>query len=221
MTNEDKNLLEECKKNGIPYRVVDFDFKEQLKNPNYVPAQIEDDREWLKDIYGNILLMRVKDDDKGLLDWMKWLKDGSHSRESALNYFRNLAAKLNKEQEKTDFAELFDKNGNARVLCVIKESLGDCFIVTSLFKSLKEQYPNHDLYVGVDPNYADVFLGNPFVHKIIPYHPAMESELAMIGQGKGESYVQVYMNPAIGTQRQLNYLSNDKIGLNLIGEELA
>lgn len=199
----------------------DFDFSEPKKNPSYVPAPIEDDKEWLKDLYRNILLMYVKDDDKGLLNWMKWLKDGSHTRESTLHYFRTLAANLNKEQEKTDFGELFDKNGRKRVLFVLKESLGDCFIVTSLFKSLKEQYPEHDIYIGVEPKYADVFLGNPYVHKIIPYHPAMESELAMVGQGKSEGYVNVYMNPAISTQRQLNYLSNNNIGLDLKGEELT
>ncbi len=89
-----------------------------------------------------------------------------------------------------------------------------------MFKSFKEQYPDYDLYIGVDPKFADMFLGNPYVHKIIAYHPAMESELAMIGQGQAVSYVNTYFHPAIGTQRQLDYLSNNNIALELKGDEV-
>ncbi len=93
-------------------------------------------------------------------------------------------------------------------------------MVSSLFKSFHEQYPDHDLYVGVDPKFAEVFLGNPYVKKVIAYHQIMESELAMVGQGKNPGYVDVYFHPAIGTQRQLDYLSNDKIAHKLLGDEL-
>jgi glycosyltransferase involved in cell wall biosynthesis len=206
---------------AAPFVEWDFDFKEPLKNPDYQPAPNEDDKEWLKDIYRNILLMYVKDDDKGLLDWLGWLKDGTHTRESILNYFRGLAHKLNQEQNKVDFGEFFDKNGKKRILFVIKESLGDCFMASSLFRSIKQQYPDHDLYIGVEPKYADVFLGNPYVHKILAYHPAMESELMMAGQGKNPGYVNVYMNCAIATQRQLNYLTNTNLALDLKGDELT
>ncbi len=198
----------------------DFDFKEPLKNPDYIAPPTEDDREWLKDIYKNILLMYVKDDDEGLLYWMKELKEGKRNRDGVLQYFRGKAQQLNAETNKIDFGDLFDKTDKKRILFVIKESFGDCFIVTSLFESLKEQYPDLDIYVGVDPKFAEMFLGNPYVHKIIAYHPAMESELAMIGQGKTKGYVRVYMNPAVGSQRQLFYLSNDNIAIDVRSEKL-
>ncbi len=198
----------------------DFDFKEPLKNPDYQPAPTEDDKEWLKDLYKNCLLMYVKDDDEGLIYWMKELKEKTRDRNGVLSYFRGKAIQLNQESNKVDFGELFDKNDRKRALFVIKESLGDCFMVSALFQDFKERYPDHDLYVGVDPKFADMFLGNPHVHKIIAYHPAMESELAMIGQGKGTSYVRVYFHPAIGTQRQLDYLSIDNISYDLRGREL-
>lgn len=198
----------------------DFDFTEPPKNPDYVPPAIEDNKEWLKDLYRNVLLMYVKDDDEGLLYWMKELEEKKRDRANVHAYFRGVAQKLNSDANKVDFGDLFDKNDKKRALFLIKESIGDCFMVSSLFQSFKEQYPEYDLYVGVDPKFADVFLGNPYVHKIIAYHPAMESELAMIGQGTAPSYVHAYFHPAIGTQRQLDYLSNDRIAYDLRGSEL-
>lgn len=199
----------------------DFDFKEPLKNPDYQPAPTEDDKEWLKDLYKNVLLMYVKDDDEGLLYWMKELKDGKRKREDIHAYFRGEAIKLNNANNKVDFKTFFDDNKKPRALLVIKESLGDCFMVTSLFKSFREQYPEHDLYIGVDPQYADVFLGNPYVKKVLAYHPAMESELMMTGQGKNPGYVDVYFNVAIFTQKHLNYLSNNRIAFEVRGGDIV
>ena len=203
---------------NAPFADWDWNFEEPMKNPNYVPPDIEDDKEWVKDLYKNILLMYVKDDDEGLQDWLKDLKEKRRDRESVYNYFRSVAIKDNQERSRIDFGEVFDKNGKKRILLVIKESLGDCFIVSSLFPSIKAQYPDHDLYVGCEPKYADVFVGNPHVHKILAYHPAMESELTMIGQGESKGYVDVYLHPAIGSQRQLCYLSNSNIALELEAE---
>lgn len=206
---------------GAPFVEWDFDFTEPLKNPNYVPPELEDDKEWLKDIYKNILLMYVKDDDEGLLFWMKELSEKRRDRAAIHEYFRGVALQENNKANKIDFGDLFDKNDKKRALMVIKESMGDCFIISSLFKSFKEQYPEHDLYIGVDPKFSEIFAGNPYVHKVINYHPAMESELAMIGQGKTPGYVNLYFHPAIATQRILNYLSQDNMAYNLRGSELT
>jgi glycosyltransferase involved in cell wall biosynthesis len=199
----------------------DFDFKEPLKNPDYQPAPIEDDKEWLKDIYTNILQMYVKDDDSGLLYWMGELKEGRRDRNNVLAYFRGKANQLNQEANKIDFADVFDKESkNKKALLVIKESFGDCFMMTALFKSFKEQYPNYDLYVATEPQYSGIFLGNPYVHRVLAYHPAMENELAMIGQGKNKGYVDLFFHPGILSQRQLGYLSPDSIAHELEGPEL-
>lgn len=200
---------------NAPFSDWDWDFSEPPKDPNYVPPPIDDTKEWLKDIYRNILRMYVKDDDEGLAYWMKELSENKQNREGVLHYFRNVAFQDNQKNTKMDFADVFDKNGKKRVLLVIKESFGDCFLVSALFKSLKEQYPDHDLYVGVQQQFAEMFLGNPYIHKVLPYHPIMENELAMIGQAGTPKYVDVFMHPAIGSQRHLNYLSNHNIALKL------
>jgi len=200
---------------GAPFVEWDWDFSEPPKNPDYAPPPLEDTKEWLKDIYRNILRMYVKDDDEGLAYWMKEMDEKRQNRDGVLNYFRNVAFQENQKNAKMDFADVFDKNDKKRALLVMKESFGDCYLVSSLFKSFKEQYPEHDLYVACERKFAEMFLGNPYIHKILPYHPIMENELAMIGQVGNPKYVDVYFHPGIGSQRQLNYLSNDKIALTL------
>ena len=116
-----------------------------------------------------------------------------------------------------DFGEMLDKTGRERALLVIRQSAGDCLMITQLLEQFHEQYPSHDLYIACDPRFAAFFVGNPFVHKILPYQEFMENEMVCIGAGrpKEEAYFSVYMHPAIQSQRQLNYLSNNKIGIDL------
>ena len=78
---------------------------------------------------------------------------------------------------------------------------------TALFKSWHEQHPDSDLYVAVDPKYTEVLIGNEYVYKVLPYMPAFDNELAMIGQGTGPHYFDYYYFPAVQTQRLLGYLS--------------
>jgi len=221
MTDQDKidKQIEEYKAAGVEYKLVDFDFKETPKDSNYQPKDIENNKEWIKDLYKNILNMSVKDDDKGLLEWEETLKAG-RTREQIYGYFINVAQKKNAEQNQILLKDLFDNNEKKRILLVIKESIGDCFIISSLFKSIKEQYQDHDLYVATQPQFQPIFWGNPLVHKIINYHPVMEQELALIGCGGNDKIVDVFLYPAVATQRHLNYLSNDNVGVDLKEREV-
>lgn len=195
-----------------PYHDWDFNFEEKPKDENYPLKDIEDDKEWLIDLYNNCLNLYPKDDDSGLAYWMNELSNNVRTREQIHDFFIGQAKADNQKSKKIEFEQLFEDNGKKRILFVIKQSIGDCYICTALFASIKHQYPDHDLYIGCKPEYFEVFSGNPYVKKCIPYHEAMENELIMIGQGDNKKYVDIYMNPAIGSQRQLNYLSNEKIG---------
>ena len=189
----------------------------ESKNDQYAMPNITDDLSWVKDLYKNILKMDVPDHDSGVVFWISSIKNG-RSRQDIYNYFISVARdENNKNQKPVDFGTFLDKNGKKRALFVIKQSIGDVLICTQLFESLHEQYPNTDLYVATDMKYASVLLGNPYVHKILPYQDFMESEMACIGAGQpvGNELFNYYFHPAIQTQRQLNYLSADSIAQKL------
>lgn len=137
-------------------------------------------------------------------------------RQGVEDYFRKVAREENqKVTQVKELSDFLDKNGKKRYLFLIKESIGDIFLCTSLFRSIKEQYPDHDLYVACEPIYFEILDGNPYIHRTIPYSPAMESEIQMTGSAKFNGYFDVYCNVALATQKYLNYLTNSNISFNL------
>tara|TARA_Y100000592_G_scaffold18799_1_gene28757 strand:- start:11926 stop:13830 length:1905 start_codon:yes stop_codon:yes gene_type:complete len=193
----------------------DFDFSEKPRNPDYIPNDQLPNEEWLTDIYKNILNMDVNPKtDQGLQYWMNEFAKGA-KREAVLNYFKQVAAEENQKSKRVDFEDLLDNTENKRALLVLKESAGDVFNATSLFKSFKESHPDHDLYFACDPQFIPILNGNPHVHKCLAYHDAMENELAMIGHGANKGYFDFYCNLGLATQRQLNYLGNDNKVLDI------
>jgi glycosyltransferase involved in cell wall biosynthesis len=195
----------------------DFKNEEELREPFYEIPEIEDRSEWLKSLYKNILKMDVEDKDGGLDYWKKEMDKGM-DKKTVLEYFRNVAIKENQTIQKQDFADLLDKDDEGKRICfVLPQAIGDLFMTTSLFLSLKEQYPDHNLYVATDPGNFEVMEGNPHVHKLIPYMPQMENLLWLEGNGNHKGYFEIAFLPHVGTQKMFDYQHNgvDKIAFDL------
>ena len=97
--------------------------------------------------------MDVDKDDDGHKYWMSEFKKGATKRDIE-NYFRNVAVKDNEKNKKSDFSDLLDKDDEGkRLLYCMPESIGDIYLSTSLFKSIKELYPDYNLYVAVKQEY--------------------------------------------------------------------
>ena len=184
------------------------------KNDAYPNPDISDNVLWVKDLYKNILNMDVADDDKGLLNWLNQL-NANVPKKHIYDFFIKVAKEENqKNSPPQDFGVLFDKNDKKKMLFVMKESGGDIFIATSLLKGLSDLYPDVEIYFACDGKFHQILDGNPYIHKVLHYHSAMEQEMFVM------NYVDYYLHPAITTQRQLAYLTRDKIGLDLKGFEV-
>ena len=186
-----------------------------------IPKNIESDKDYVKTLYKDIMKMDVEDTDSGLIGWLSNFNNITDEgqklkiRQQIENSFRKIAADHNAKNNPVDFKSFIDLDRpNKRGLIVVRESAGDCFIVSSLFKSFHEKYKDYDLYISTQDKYKEVFEGNSYVHKVIPYHPIVESEMAMIGAGlnKEDAYFHFYGMPTVCTQKVLNYLSHDKSG---------
>lgn len=195
---------------SLPLVEWDFDFSEPPKNPDYpMPMNVESDEEWLRDIYKNILLMNPPDD-LGLNNWLQSITNGM-TREQIYDYFVWAARQENLKNQQGKLEDLFDKDDEGKRLLIVQpESIGDVYLLTALFRSAKETYPNYNLYVATKPEYFEILEGNSFIHKVIPYLPIMENELQMEGAGDHKGVVEVCFLPFITTQRILNYLRNGK-----------
>jgi len=203
---------------SIPFTSYDFSLKEEEKDPHASIPQINDNSQWLIYLYHNILKMRsVNEQDDGHKHWMKRLSEGD-SRQNIENYFRQVAAQENQKNKKIDFESLLDPNDKGkRILFVMPESIGDVYLSTALFESIKDTYPDYNLYFATKKENFSVVEGNPYIHKILQYIPQMDNLLWLEGYGSHEGYFEIAFLPYIGTQKVLNYLHNgkDKIAFDL------
>ena len=188
-------------------------------NPNAKIEPNEDNRAWVKSLYKQILDMDVSDEDEGLRHWLDQIEKNA-PKQQIENYFRQIATQEIQKNNKIELKEIFDKDENLkRLLLVQPESIGDVFLITSLFESIRNRYPKdqYKFYVATKTEYRDIIDGNPYVDKWIPYDPIMDNLIILEGGMGNEKICDIVYNPYFGTQRLLSYMHNgeDKIELEL------
>ena len=194
----------------------DFDFSYVQKDPSYNPPNIEDDREWVIDLYKNILKSEdvEQEDAQGIAHWIHRLNTDLN-RDRVLDYFRQVAQKDNLENNKIPFEDILDKDDEGkRILFVLPENENDIFLSTSLLKSVKESHPDHNIYYATKPQFFDLLYGNPYIHKFIQYDGIMENIPWSTGQGSHKGYFEFVLMPNTNTHKISNYSHCDKSPIN-------
>ena len=209
---------------SMPSIDYDYNIQYKVKNDNYPYKgdKFTNDSDFIIDLYQNILFLERENHPEadGVKNWLGVIRNGG-KKEDIYREFIKVAHEDNSKNVPIKFETFFDEDRpNKRGLIVCKESRGDVFYVTSLLQSFKIQYPDMDLYFCTEPQYFEMLAGNPYIHKVIPWCPAFEQEMLVIGAGQDKSLVHVFMLPAIGTQRQLNYLSHTNIAHQLMDYKL-
>ncbi len=201
--------------------------KKEIKN---VAGQVEDkqtDLEFVQHCYKVILNMDLPENESGVQHWLKFLsqpQDKRKLREELVNCFRRAAIEHNnKIQPQIPFESLLDKNHKCKVLIIMPESIGDIFLISSLFKSIRERYPRPDwgLYFATKKEYFELLDCNSDIDKLLEYNQQMDNLVAMEGQGTNKGYFDIVYPCHFGTQRLLNYMHNgvDKHDLQLKGDK--
>lgn len=193
----------------VPRDWSTIDLTPTVKNETFALPAVDDTDVFITTLYTEILKMNEPVHGEGHKHWAARLKDGM-TRQAVYDYFISVARADNAKNAPAsqDVWSLVDKTtGRKRALLVVKESLGDCLVCSQLFESFHQSYPDHDLYVATEPKHFEVFVGNPHIYRLLAYQSFMEQEMACIGAGTDNALWDVYMHPAIETQRQLNYLS--------------
>jgi hypothetical protein len=196
---------------NLPTKEYDFEFEKPKQNPSYQVPMIKDDAEWILHLYKHILdRSMVDEDDEGFKYWMEQIKKGV-DRTDVEKYFKKVAQNDAQNNDKVSFKSYLDDDDEGKRLAfIMPESLGDIFMSTSLFRSIKETYPKYNLYVAVKPEHFAVVQGNPYVHKVIPYLPQMDHFTFTEGAGENMGYFEVAFTPYFNTQRQMCYTHNAK-----------
>jgi hypothetical protein len=144
-------------------------------------------------------------------DYLKQPKDKNQLRSEMAGVFRNAALEHNKKvQPPITLEDLLIKNGKKQVAICLPESIGDIFLITSTFKSLRNRYPKetHNLYFITKPEYFELLDMNENIDKLIPYDQQMDNLLAMEGQGPNKGFFDIFYPVHFGNQRLLSWTHN-------------
>ena len=161
---------------GCDFVDYDFDFENIEKDPNAKMPHIANDSEWISVLYKKILKREnIMDDDEGHQYWMQELQKGA-KRKEVEEYFRSVAIKENSQMKsQVKLSDVLDEEDKGkRILFISPQDKRDCFICTSLFKSIKEKYSDYNIYLCSQPENAQFYIGNPHIHKRIPFSKEME-----------------------------------------------
>ena len=207
-------------KDFLDWDNVEVEAPENPINPEYKmpPVDSMPPSEYIIHAYHNILGMKHVDErDDGHNYWMKRLTEGQMSLQKISEHFANVAKEQSKKQEFKFEDFLDEKDKGKRMLYVIPESASDVFLSTSLFKSIKEEHPEFNLYVATKPELMSILDGNEYVKGVIPYVPEMDNPLFSEGVGELNGEFEICYVQHLGPMKNLDYLHNgkDKIGLNL------
>lgn len=190
--------------------------RQELKNPTANIEQGLNNSEYVKRLYKDILKMNVDDKDSGFQHWISQLNQGV-DRQHIEGFFRETANKENAKIQSesntkilTWTSQLSLEDDGKRILYVMPNGIGDVFLSTSLFQSIKEQYPDYNLYVATQKPNFEVLDGNPYVYKVIEYTPEFDNLLYLEGIGPHKGYFEIAFLPYVLTQRVLTYLHNGK-----------
>ena len=195
---------------------IDYDFEKEgdadEKKKNYPEAfmpPIESDSEWVLALYKNILATDNHVNDEGYKNWMKSLEN-KVPRPQIEDYFRKVARDHNQKHFPLKIEDFLDEDdAGKRIIYVMPDSPVDLFLSTALFKSIKQKYPNYNLYLATKKENFHILDGNPHVHKVIAYSPQMDNTLYLEGISQHEGYFEIAFTPHL-TQRLNNYIHNSK-----------
>lgn len=186
-----------------PFSTYDYDFKTQTTNPDLPIPQIQDNVEWLLFMYKNILIQEEGPDGDGVKYWLSQLNNGV-KREDIERFFRKTAVEKGGGTNLIKFDDLLRKDDKKRVLYVMPRSIGDIFLSTSLFESIRNRYPRPEwtFYVAVEKVYKDkgILEGNPYVDEVIDYIPQMNDIHWLEGAGAHKGFFDVAYLPHATTQ---------------------
>jgi glycosyltransferase involved in cell wall biosynthesis len=191
-----------------PFTTYEFPDVKTFPNPNAPLDPNLGNVEWLLALYSDILGRKVDRYDSGVRHWLEHLKRGA-PRPQIEDFFRRQAAQQQAmEIKQKQFSTLEVTNNQKRILYVIPASDRDVFLSTALFRSIKEQYPNHKLYVATEPQYQSALDANPYVDEVLAYYQEMDNLIFLEGSGEHKGFFEIAFLPHLHTQRMISYIHN-------------
>jgi glycosyltransferase involved in cell wall biosynthesis len=155
------------------------------RNPGYLPDFKLGDKEFILDLYVNMLKYEgIDEEDGGFKYWMNEISSGK-TRDEILALFRGVATKENRELFKKSLSECIDRDrDNKRIAFAINGSPEDIIISTGVIKAIKKKYPNHDIYYFTDKSFHPLLDEMDEIHKLCDVTEDIRDPFSFEGVGE-------------------------------------
>ena len=185
----------------------DFKFNRSTVNPEYIPPQIEDDTEWVKDIYKNMFGIRLKNEDAPVKVWLS--KITKTNRNEVLSNLKTVAIN---EQRQIKSSESFEKeligeSKSDRIAVVCEGNETEVLYATSLLESLKKIHKNCLLHFICKKQYLQILKDNKNIDKKIIFNEDCKNYKFM----EDEYFKVCYILPNIYQHNNLHHNGEDLI----------
>jgi len=197
---------------AAPFTSYDFVEEKETYNPSADINGNLDNEAWIIELYTKILGRNVDKYDSGVRNWIQQIKMGA-PRASIEDFFRKTAQQKLVVELKQKHLDKIKHTTGKKVLYVMPASERDMFLSSALFRSIKEQYPDHRLYIATDHKYVRTLDGNPYVDDVIPYFKEMDSLVFLEGAGNHDGYFDIAFLPFLHTQRIVSYIHNGQTNI--------
>jgi len=195
---------------SVPYLDEDVDIKNRHLNDLYEMPENLSDKDFIIDVYKNIIQEDVDHNSDGFKKWYADLTSNKISQKDLYHHFIEVARKENLKKP-IAFEEMLSKEDKGkRVAVIIPQSGTDLLFVNSLMKNLQTKHKNHNIYIFTKPEFFEYIEDNPHVYKCLPYSESLDNPISMEGFGDHEGFFEAAYYPATTTQKIPCYIHNGK-----------
>jgi glycosyltransferase involved in cell wall biosynthesis len=190
---------------------VDYDFDSTLIkfNEQHIPANNLTNEELVIDLHKNILKEDIDENSNSFKVWVSRLHNQEISKNELFNHFIKIAQTHNSNNNKIEFSSLFDSSDDGkRIAVIIPKSETDVFLINSLMKNLKTQYPEYNIYIFTQEEYFQYIEDSPYVYKCLRYSDVLENIVLLEGAGSHKGFFEMAFHPHTTTQKNVCYLHN-------------
>jgi hypothetical protein len=195
---------------NMPYVSDDADLKNNLYNEFYKMKEGLSDKEFVIDIYKNILNDSVDENTEGFKKWIKDLSEGSINQYKLYHHFIEIAKTENLKKPKVFSDLLSEDDEGKRIAIIMPSSATDLLLINSLIANLQKKHRKHNIYVFTQPQFFECIEDNPHVYKCIPYSESVDNPILMEGFGENKGFFEAAYYPSATTQNLPCYIHNGK-----------
>ena len=195
---------------ATPKTDYDFELKNEEYGFDYIINDKLSDEEFVIDIFDKVLHEKLDKNNTSFIDFFNQLKFGI-TKQQIKEHILNIARQKNQKNLKIELSDLLDKDDEGRrIAIVLPESAEDVFLVNSLLENLKSLYPESNIYFFTNPQYFELLLDNPNVHKCLAYDSSCDNLFLMEGIGDHNGFFEIAFLPSVTTQKHVSYVHNGK-----------